>query len=522
MENLYNYNFEQSILGSMILKSELIDDAKKALSGESFYSAAHRVMFNAMVAMRDAGEPIDMITLEGFIKRQGNLDIIGGLAYIAEVQKNTPSTSNFMAYVNGVSELAVNRNSHHAAMELVSALRNGDAEGAFAARSSLDGAKFTKRKKPLFDFHDALSNTMNMLCEVPPPVEGVFLEAMPLGEPAIATGTGGVGKTWLTLQIAFSVASGRPVFNGEYPFLTPSKIGKVLVLGGEDSQHQYWNRMYLMMKDLHMTETQMNSVMSNMIVKSMVGEDLRIVGEEKGSAYVTDFGDRLVESVKPFGDDLRLIIIDPMARFYGANENDNHKATMFVNAVNKICQETGAAVLLMHHSAKAAMGGSRGASAFVDGCRTQFSMMTMAHRKENVKGAVIAPEDKDTVIINMTKSNHFRYWDRELIIARQKENHSGIMNTIKVTQEQEQQLDMDAHRENMRSVLNFVKANGTVGKTELEKNYKNINWKHKAPSRDKFRELLTDMITDERLVKTPMGLAHPNNVPSDSNDDDCF
>jgi RecA-family ATPase len=72
-----------------------------------------------------------------------------------------------------------------------------------------------------------------------------------------------------------------------------------------------------------------------------------------------------------------LVIVDPMARFHGGDENSNAVGTAMVNAIERIASETGAAVLLSHHFNKGAIDDKdqsvtavRGASAIVDASRS--------------------------------------------------------------------------------------------------------------------------------------------------------
>ena len=120
-----------------------------------------------------------------------------------------------------------------------------------------------------------------------------------------------------------------------------------------------------MMRDKGLSPDQKLQVMSNVLIVSLRGQDIRIIAEEKGSAKRTDFIDRLAETLEPYGD-TRCIIIDPMIRFHGAGENDNHTATQFINEINRMCEMLpgNPAALLVHHSSKAEKGGARGASAF--------------------------------------------------------------------------------------------------------------------------------------------------------------
>jgi RecA-family ATPase len=73
----------------------------------------------------------------------------------------------------------------------------------------------------------------------------------------------------------------------------------------------------------------------------------------------------------------RLIIVDTLNRIHGLNENDNGDMARFINQIEHIAVETGAATLMCHHTSKMALLegrgneqlSARGASALVDNTR---------------------------------------------------------------------------------------------------------------------------------------------------------
>ena len=93
----------------------------------------------------------------------------------------------------------------------------------------------------------------------------------------------------------------------------------------------------------------------------------------------TGLVERLAKTIAPLTD-LRLIVIDPAARFRGGEENAAEDTTRFVEAIETLAKRTGAAVLVVHHTNKVSMQGgeqnqsaSRGSSALTDGVRLQIN-----------------------------------------------------------------------------------------------------------------------------------------------------
>ncbi|MGK9173583.1 replicative DNA helicase [Yokenella regensburgei] len=112
---------EQSVLGGLMLDNERWDDVAERVVSEDFYTRPHRHIFTEMHRLQEMGKPIDLITLAESLELQGQLDIVGGFAYLAELSKNTPSAANISAYADIVRERAVVREMISVANEIASA-----------------------------------------------------------------------------------------------------------------------------------------------------------------------------------------------------------------------------------------------------------------------------------------------------------------------------------------------------------------------------------------------------------------
>ncbi|SFF33936.1 primary replicative DNA helicase [Kosakonia radicincitans] len=112
---------EQSVLGGLMLDNERWDDVAERVVAEDFYTRPHRHIFTEMHRLQEMGKPIDLITLAESLELQGQLDIVGGFAYLAELSKNTPSAANISAYADIVRERAVVREMIAVANEIANA-----------------------------------------------------------------------------------------------------------------------------------------------------------------------------------------------------------------------------------------------------------------------------------------------------------------------------------------------------------------------------------------------------------------
>lgn len=102
---------EQAVLGSMMLdfESERCQNAIRKLKQDSFFNRQHQIIFAEMLELNRKNQPIDLITLSDSLEQKGTLKDCGGLAYLAELSKNTPTKININAYADIVRDKAIER-----------------------------------------------------------------------------------------------------------------------------------------------------------------------------------------------------------------------------------------------------------------------------------------------------------------------------------------------------------------------------------------------------------------------------
>ncbi|HAD47455.1 primary replicative DNA helicase [Idiomarina aquatica] len=100
---------EQSVLGGLMLDNDAWDKVAGSIIAEDFYHRGHRMIFQALQKLSDNSQPMDLVTVSEVLEAAGELDKVGGFAYLGEISKNTPSAANILAYANIVRERAVLR-----------------------------------------------------------------------------------------------------------------------------------------------------------------------------------------------------------------------------------------------------------------------------------------------------------------------------------------------------------------------------------------------------------------------------
>ncbi|HHU09488.1 MAG TPA: replicative DNA helicase [Intrasporangiaceae bacterium] len=100
---------EKSVLGSMMLSKDAISDVAEGLRGQDFYRPAHEMIYDAIADLFGRGEPVDAITVADELTKRGQLQRVGGHAYIHDLIQSVPTSANAGYYAEIVAERAVLR-----------------------------------------------------------------------------------------------------------------------------------------------------------------------------------------------------------------------------------------------------------------------------------------------------------------------------------------------------------------------------------------------------------------------------
>lgn len=208
---------------------------------------------------------------------------------------------------------------------------------------------------------------------------------------------GATGKSTLALDVAVSIALGRPAAEGLFPSTKP---GKVVYVAAEENERILAERIRSML-DLEERATQ--SLRENLIIAPLAGEPCALLRQGQETAFMKDLHAVCAGA--------RLIIIDPLRRMHDGEENDSAHMTQLVMAMERLAKASGAAVVGIHHANRAlttegsSQHAARGSSALVDGARWQVNLTRMDERTAEQHG--IAAKDRGHyVAIDYAKTNY--------------------------------------------------------------------------------------------------------------------
>jgi replicative DNA helicase len=106
----HNLEAERSVLGAILIHNDAFNVAAELIDSGDFFRDAHRRVFDTMVDLNERGQAIDLVTLKDELARSGDLDDVGGAAYIAALVDGVPRSTNVEHYARIVKERATLRN----------------------------------------------------------------------------------------------------------------------------------------------------------------------------------------------------------------------------------------------------------------------------------------------------------------------------------------------------------------------------------------------------------------------------
>jgi replicative DNA helicase len=105
----HNLEAERSVLGAILLHNDAFNLAAEVIDAGDFFRDAHRRIFDKMVKLAERGHAIDLVTLKDELGRSGEIDEVGGPAYLAALVDGVPRSTNVEHYARIIKEKATLR-----------------------------------------------------------------------------------------------------------------------------------------------------------------------------------------------------------------------------------------------------------------------------------------------------------------------------------------------------------------------------------------------------------------------------
>ena len=157
---------EQAVLGAMLLKPDAVTTAAEELSADDFYRETHRLIFEAMMQLKERTEPVDLVTLTEQLKKADKLAKIGGIPALSLIANSVPTAANVHYHARIVHEKAQLRSLINAATEIAGTAY----ESADEVEDIMDSAEKRilqvasgKRSKDFVPLQDILLDTLEQI-----------------------------------------------------------------------------------------------------------------------------------------------------------------------------------------------------------------------------------------------------------------------------------------------------------------------------------------------------------------------
>ncbi len=124
-----NVEAEQSVLGAMLLDRDAVLRCLELLSEADFYREGHRRIFRAVAALAESGEAADVITVAEELRRNGQLEAAGGVAYLTDLANAVPTTANAVHYARIVAEKGLLRQLLAACTQVAASVYDASEDG---------------------------------------------------------------------------------------------------------------------------------------------------------------------------------------------------------------------------------------------------------------------------------------------------------------------------------------------------------------------------------------------------------
>ncbi len=105
----HNTEAEESVIGGVLIENEAFDRVADVITSDDFYVERLARIFAAMQSLSEQALPMDVVTVSERLKQRGELQVVGGVAYLAELTERVPTAANISHYAKIVREKSLLR-----------------------------------------------------------------------------------------------------------------------------------------------------------------------------------------------------------------------------------------------------------------------------------------------------------------------------------------------------------------------------------------------------------------------------
>jgi hypothetical protein len=349
MQNIDNFDTskffsreaEAALVGSMIINPDCVPKVLSLLPrSDLFYLPENQTIFEALVKLHFAKTPIDPILLRDELKKEGKLDKLKGTSeeegvlYIGEVVESVTSSALVDYYAKIVLKEAKSRKLWSAAEQIRQvANESGDPDEKIPEiqriAMSLDTVSNVQG--------DCQPVCINLADVTPRPIEWLWFERFPKAMLSLIIGDPGLGKSWLTLDMAARISTGRPWPDSPVPG-NIAPLGSVVILTAEDHL-EFTVRPRLDKLGAHAAK-----IIAIKGVRSAAGDEYFDV-----TKHVPALENAIVKC-----KDVQAVIVDPITAYLGnTDSHKNAEVRAALALLSDLAEKRSVAVVCVSHLNKA-------------------------------------------------------------------------------------------------------------------------------------------------------------------------
>jgi replicative DNA helicase len=161
-----NLEAERACLGSMLLDREAIEVAIDFLRDEDFYSLQHKVIYGGILELYNRSAPVDIVTLNDYLKGIDQLEKAGGVVYVSSLLDEAPTSANIEYYAKIIEQKSLLRKLIGAASSII-ALGYGREKDAYEIVDEAEKLIFDvaerKESRGYFPLNEVIKDSINAI-----------------------------------------------------------------------------------------------------------------------------------------------------------------------------------------------------------------------------------------------------------------------------------------------------------------------------------------------------------------------
>jgi hypothetical protein len=340
---------ERAVLGAILMESRIRDEIARTLRPEDFYETPHRVLYEVFQDLASQGTGIDLRTVQATLEQRGQLERVGGIAYLTALELDLPDIGRINTYAEIVKDRSIRRRLIQTAEEVIRDSQDGGrTDGGRTAREVLE--TFQRRLGVLAqatEYGPARSRdvpdiiTLGELSrKIIPDREDVLAGVLKVGDASCISGQPGRGKSLVAVAAAIAIASGRSFAGLAVPRARP-----VLYVDGELLEIEVKDRALKLAAGLGLRPADFDRLPLRWVIETAQPEEPPKLGTPAGRARL--------DVVLDLHPEIEVLVLDSLRILFGLGDENKSESWAPVNDFLLAMKRRGLTVLCIHHNSRA-------------------------------------------------------------------------------------------------------------------------------------------------------------------------